>query len=175
PAAPEPDYEPPLGLTLGPLPPDRDPSPPDRPHRWLPLVGGGRRHPRGRSPREHESPEAEPLPHAWKPWRYLRVPGRDASNCSSPERGGSDCSSDHEDGSSSDFNYGVEEFDAEGNEEPKVPPGGSETMPYIDESPTMSPQLSARGQDGGGGDGGGGISPTPADGSGTGVGGHTGG
>lgn len=39
-------------------------------------------------------------------------------------------------------------------------------MPYIDESPTMSPQLSARGQDSGDG-----VSPTPTDGLGTGVGG----
>uniref|UniRef100_A0A670KJU7 Active breakpoint cluster region-related protein n=1 Tax=Podarcis muralis TaxID=64176 RepID=A0A670KJU7_PODMU len=67
-----------------------------------------------------------------------------------------------------DFNYGMEDYDAEGNEEPKAPPGGSETMPYIDESPTMSPQLSARGQEGGnGGDGCESLSPTPADGLGT--------
>lgn len=39
-------------------------------------------------------------------------------------------------------------------------------MPYIDESPTMSPQLSARGQESGDG-----VSPTPADGLSTGVGG----
>lgn len=38
-------------------------------------------------------------------------------------------------------------------------------MPYIDESPTMSPQLSARGQESGDG-----ISPTPTDGLSTGVG-----
>lgn len=37
-------------------------------------------------------------------------------------------------------------------------------MPYIDESPTMSPQLSARGQESGDG-----VSPTPTDGLGTGV------
>nr|XP_034994729.1 active breakpoint cluster region-related protein isoform X1 [Zootoca vivipara] len=68
----------------------------------------------------------------------------------------------------SNFNYGMEDYDAEGNEEPKVPPGGSETMPYIDESPTMSPQLSARSQEGGnGGDGCESLSPTPADGLGT--------
>ena len=64
-----------------------------------------------------------------------------------------------------DFNYGADEYDAEGNEEPKALPEGSETMPYIDESPTMSPQLSARGQDSGDG-----VSPTPTDGLGTGVG-----
>ncbi|NWR19365.1 ABR protein, partial [Emberiza fucata] len=62
-----------------------------------------------------------------------------------------------------DFNYGADEYDAEGNEEPKALPEGSETMPYIDESPTMSPQLSARGQDSGDG-----VSPTPTDGLGTG-------
>lgn len=64
-----------------------------------------------------------------------------------------------------DFNYGADEYDAEGNEEPKALPEGSETMPYIDESPTMSPQLSARGQESGDG-----VSPTPTDGLGTGVG-----
>ncbi|CAM2104182.1 unnamed protein product [Caretta caretta] len=63
----------------------------------------------------------------------------------------------------SNFNYGAEDYDAEGNEEPKVPPEGSETMPYIDESPTMSPQLSARGQESGDG-----VSPTPTDSLGTG-------
>ncbi|XP_042298347.1 active breakpoint cluster region-related protein isoform X2 [Sceloporus undulatus] len=69
----------------------------------------------------------------------------------------------------SNFNYGTEDYDAEGNEEPKVPPGGSETMPYIDESPTMSPQLSARGQEGGNGkDGPESVSPTATDGMGTG-------
>ncbi|KAL4683978.1 hypothetical protein H8959_021672 [Pygathrix nigripes] len=59
----------------------------------------------------------------------------------------------------SDFSYGTDEYDGEGNEEQKGPPEGSETMPYIDESPTMSPQLSARSQ--GGGDG---VSPTPPEG-----------
>ncbi|ELV11124.1 Active breakpoint cluster region-related protein, partial [Tupaia chinensis] len=59
----------------------------------------------------------------------------------------------------SDFSYGADDYDAEGNEEQKGPPEGSETMPYIDESPTMSPQLSARSQ--GGGDN---ISPTPPEG-----------
>uniref|UniRef100_A0A8D0BMJ7 ABR activator of RhoGEF and GTPase n=1 Tax=Salvator merianae TaxID=96440 RepID=A0A8D0BMJ7_SALMN len=69
----------------------------------------------------------------------------------------------------SNFNYGTEEYDAEGNEEPKVPSSSSETMPYIDESPTMSPQLSARGQDGGRGrEGPESVSPTPPDGLGTG-------
>uniref|UniRef100_A0A2I2YYA1 Active breakpoint cluster region-related protein n=1 Tax=Gorilla gorilla gorilla TaxID=9595 RepID=A0A2I2YYA1_GORGO len=65
----------------------------------------------------------------------------------------------------SDFSYGTDEYDGEGNEEQKGPPEGSETMPYIDESPTMSPQLSARSQ--GGGDG---VSPTPPEGLAPGVG-----
>ncbi|XP_037736499.1 active breakpoint cluster region-related protein isoform X1 [Chelonia mydas] len=144
----------------------------DRPHHWLPALRG-RRPKRSRdldsldgtnghsSPMQHE--EQHPLP--WRHKRHLDVPGRDSSSCSSPERG-SDCSynsSDHEDGSSGDFNYGAEDYDAEGNEEPKVPPEGSETMPYIDESPTMSPQLSARGQESGDG-----VSPTPTDSLGTG-------
>ncbi|XP_078250500.1 active breakpoint cluster region-related protein-like isoform X1 [Pogona vitticeps] len=70
----------------------------------------------------------------------------------------------------SNFNYGTEEYDAEGNEEPKVPPGGSETMPYIDESATMSPHLGARNPEGGSAgdnrDGSESVSPTPADGPG---------
>ena len=65
----------------------------------------------------------------------------------------------------SDFSYGADDYDAEGNEEQKGPPEGSETMPYIDESPTISPQLSARSQ--GGGDS---ISPTPPEGLAPGVG-----
>lgn len=65
----------------------------------------------------------------------------------------------------SDFSYGAEDYDAEGHEEQKGPPEGSETMPYIDESPTMSPQLSARSQ--GGGES---ISPTPPEGLAPGVG-----
>ncbi|XP_043355413.1 active breakpoint cluster region-related protein isoform X2 [Dermochelys coriacea] len=144
----------------------------DRPHRWLPALGG-RWPKRSRdldlldgtngcsSPVQHE--EQHPLP--WRHKQHLDVPGRDSSSCSSPERG-TDCSnnsSDHEDGSSGDFNYGAEDYDAEGNEEPKVPPEGSETMPYIDESPTMSPQLSARIQESGDG-----VSPTPTDSLGTG-------
>ncbi|XP_029467112.1 active breakpoint cluster region-related protein isoform X2 [Rhinatrema bivittatum] len=57
----------------------------------------------------------------------------------------------------SNFNYGPEGYDADGSEERKAREG-SETMPYIDESPTMSPQLSARSQDSGDG-----VSPTPVD------------
>uniref|UniRef100_A0A7N5KPP1 Active breakpoint cluster region-related protein n=1 Tax=Ailuropoda melanoleuca TaxID=9646 RepID=A0A7N5KPP1_AILME len=149
------------------------------PHRWMHLISGGRRlqrrsrdlepleaeakdwrssplaaeeHPR-RGAREHLPP--------WRRKRFLRVPERDSPSHSSPERG-SDCShnsSDHEDGFSADFSYGADDYNGEGNEEQKGPPEGSETMPYIDESPTMSPQLSARGQ--GGGDS---ISPTPPEG-----------
>uniref|UniRef100_A0ACB8ECR1 Uncharacterized protein n=1 Tax=Sphaerodactylus townsendi TaxID=933632 RepID=A0ACB8ECR1_9SAUR len=62
----------------------------------------------------------------------------------------------------SHFNYGSEDYDAEGNEEPKVLPSGPETMPYIDESPTMSPQLSTRAQEGNG-DGNEGVTPTAPD------------
>ncbi|TFJ99496.1 Breakpoint cluster region protein [Platysternon megacephalum] len=83
----------------------------DRPHHWLPTIGGRwPKHSReldsldgtnGRSsPMQHE--EQHPLP--WRHRRHLDVPGRDSSSCSSPERG-SDCSynsSDHEDGSSAD-------------------------------------------------------------------------
>nr|DBA34336.1 TPA: hypothetical protein GDO54_001906 [Pyxicephalus adspersus] len=59
----------------------------------------------------------------------------------------------------SNFNYGTDQYDAEGNEEQKSSREGSETMPYIDESPTMSPQLSARSQDSVDG-----VSPTPTEG-----------
>uniref|UniRef100_A0A4X2KH41 ABR activator of RhoGEF and GTPase n=1 Tax=Vombatus ursinus TaxID=29139 RepID=A0A4X2KH41_VOMUR len=147
------------------------------PHRWLHLIGG-KRHRRSRDLDQLEaegkdgrcSPLAPEEPHSrgarehlppWRRKRFLGVPGRDSPGHSSPERG-SDCSynsSDHEDVSSADFSYGADDYDGEGNEEQKVPPEGSETMPYIDESPTMSPQLSARSQ--GGGDG---ILPTPPEG-----------
>ncbi|XP_037666210.1 active breakpoint cluster region-related protein isoform X1 [Choloepus didactylus] len=150
------------------------------PHRWMHLIPGGRRQQRRRSPDleqlEAEGKDAPGLPLAsdeyprrgarehlppWRRKRFLWVQERDSPCHSSPERG-SDCSrnsSDHEDGSSADFSYGADDFDGEGNEEQKGPPEGSETMPYIDESPTMSPQLSARSQ--GGGDS---ISPTPPEG-----------
>ncbi|XP_060060079.1 active breakpoint cluster region-related protein isoform X3 [Erinaceus europaeus] len=149
------------------------------PHRWMHLIPGGRR-------QQHRSRDLEPLDTeakdgrasplameepprrgaqehlpAWRRRRFLRVTGRDSPTHSSPERG-SDCShnsSDHEDGFSADFSYGADDYDGEGNEEQKGPPEGSETMPYIDESPTMSPQLSARSQ--GGGDS---TSPTPPEG-----------
>ncbi|XP_023575808.1 active breakpoint cluster region-related protein isoform X1 [Octodon degus] len=149
------------------------------PHRWMHLIPGCRRHRhQGRDPEPVEAEtkdsraslltEDEPhrrrarehFPH-WGRKRFLRVPERDSPSHSSPERG-SDCShnsSDHEDGSSADFSYAADDYDTEGHEEQKGPPEGSETMPYIDESPTMSPQLSARSQ--GGGDS---ISPTPPEG-----------
>ncbi|XP_069883512.1 active breakpoint cluster region-related protein isoform X2 [Dipodomys merriami] len=145
------------------------------PHRWMHLIPGGRRQQRRRDLEveakdsrasilvEDEAPKRgarEHLTH-WGRKRFLRVPERDSPSHSSPERG-SDCShnsSDHEEGFSADFSYGADDYDAEGHEEQKGPPEGSETMPYIDESPTMSPQLSARSQ--GGGDS---ISPTPPEG-----------
>ncbi|XP_048222939.1 active breakpoint cluster region-related protein isoform X1 [Perognathus longimembris pacificus] len=140
------------------------------PHRWMHLIPGGRRQQR-RKDQEHveveakedEAPKRGAREHLtqWGRKRFLRVPERDSPSHSSPERG-SDCSrnsSDHEEGFSADFSYGADDYDAEGHEEQKGPPEGSETMPYIDESPTMSPQLSARSQ--GGGDS---ISPTPPEG-----------
>ncbi|XP_051013950.1 active breakpoint cluster region-related protein isoform X2 [Acomys russatus] len=142
---------------------------PSSPHRWMHLISGGWRHHRRRSrdldqlEGEDEPPRRGAREHLaqWGRKRFLRLPDRDSPSHSSPERG-SDCShnsSDHEDGFSADFSYGAEDYDAEGHEEQKGPPEGSETMPYIDESPTMSPQLSARSQ--GGGDS---ISPTPPEG-----------
>ncbi|KAM4699204.1 active breakpoint cluster region-related protein isoform 6-T6 [Discoglossus pictus] len=87
----------------------------------------------------------------------LQVPDTDSPRHSSLERGSDGyMSSDREDSSSVDFNYGTDGYDPEGNEEQKSSHEGSETMPYIDESPTMSPQLSARSQESGDG-----VSPTP--------------
>ncbi|KFO25539.1 Active breakpoint cluster region-related protein [Fukomys damarensis] len=148
------------------------------PHRWMHLIPGCRRqrHPsrdleleaetkegRASLQAEDEPPRRGAREHFpyWRRKRFLCVPERDSPSHSSPERG-SDCSrnsSDPEDGSSADFSYATDDYDAEGHEEQKGPPEGSETMPYIDESPTMSPQLSARSQ--GGGDS---ISPTPPEG-----------
>ncbi|XP_029417294.1 active breakpoint cluster region-related protein isoform X2 [Nannospalax galili] len=149
------------------------------PHRWMHLIPGGWRHHRrsrdlehleeeakdGRAPQQtdDEPPRRGAREHLaqWGRKRFLRVPERDSPSPCSPDRG-SDCSrnsSDHEDGFSADFSYGAEDYDAEGHEEQKGPPEGSETMPYIDESPTMSPQLSARSQSGGDS-----ISPTPPEG-----------
>ncbi|XP_072273786.1 active breakpoint cluster region-related protein [Pyxicephalus adspersus] len=90
----------------------------------------------------------------------LRVPGGDSPTPRSPDRASNGyLSSDREDEDSIDFNYGTDQYDAEGNEEQKSSREGSETMPYIDESPTMSPQLSARSQDSVDG-----VSPTPTEG-----------
>ncbi|XP_077825837.1 active breakpoint cluster region-related protein isoform X5 [Macaca mulatta] len=146
------------------------------PHRWTHLIPGGWRPQRGTRDLEQREAEAKDRPGSplaaeepprrehlppWRRQRFLRVPERDSPGHSSPERDsdGSRHSSDREDGFSADFSYGTDEYDGEGNEEQKGPPEGSETMPYIDESPTMSPQLSARSQ--GGGDG---VSPTPPEG-----------
>ncbi|XP_078392870.1 uncharacterized protein LOC144676266, partial [Cetorhinus maximus] len=62
-----------------------------------------------------------------------------------PSSGGSDgyTSSEQEDGSSADFNY-TDGYDGDTADEPRATEEASETMPFIDESPTMSPQLSAR-------------------------------
>lgn len=57
-----------------------------------------------------------------------------------------------------DFNYNTDGYEGDGAEDGKSQ-DGSETLPYIDESPTMSPQLCApQGPDGGT------VSPTPAEG-----------
>ncbi|XP_033041091.1 active breakpoint cluster region-related protein isoform X4 [Trachypithecus francoisi] len=146
------------------------------PHRRTHLIPGGRRPQRGTRDLDQREAEAKVRPGSplaaeeplrrehrppWRRQRFLRVPERDAPGHSSPERDsdGSRHSSDREDGFSADFSYGTDEYDGEGNEEQKGPPEGSETMPYIDESPTMSPQLSARSQAGGDG-----VSPTPPEG-----------
>ncbi|KAJ8266321.1 hypothetical protein GJAV_G00129070 [Gymnothorax javanicus] len=78
------------------------------------------------------------------------------SDCSISDRR-SDESSDHEDSSSVDFNYNTDGYDGDAAEDRKSQEG-SETMPFIDESPTMSPQLCARGPDGEA------VSPTPHEG-----------
>lgn len=58
---------------------------------------------------------------------------------------------------SADFNYNTDGYEGDGAEDGKSQ-DGSETLPYIDESPTMSPQLCApQGPDGG-------VSPTPPEG-----------
>lgn len=60
--------------------------------------------------------------------------------------------------SSPDFNYNTDGYEGEGAEDGKSQ-DGSETLPYIDESPTMSPQLCApQGPDGEA------VSPTPPEG-----------
>uniref|UniRef100_A0A8C2KY88 ABR activator of RhoGEF and GTPase n=1 Tax=Cyprinus carpio TaxID=7962 RepID=A0A8C2KY88_CYPCA len=57
---------------------------------------------------------------------------------------------------SPDFNYNTDGYEGDTAEDRKSQ-DGSETMPFIDESPTMSPHLCARGQDGEA------ISPKPGD------------
>ncbi|XP_042580779.1 active breakpoint cluster region-related protein isoform X1 [Cyprinus carpio] len=66
-------------------------------------------------------------------------------------------SSDHDDSSSADFNYNTDGYEGDTAEDRKSQ-DGSETMPFIDESPTMSPHLCAQGQDGEA------VSPTPPEG-----------
>ncbi|KAM9788229.1 active breakpoint cluster region-related protein isoform 1-T1 [Neosynchiropus ocellatus] len=64
-----------------------------------------------------------------------------SSGCSTPDRRSDGyLSSDHDDSSSADFNYNTDGYEGDGAEEGKSQ-DGSETLPYIDESPTMSPQL----------------------------------
>ncbi|KAI3373469.1 hypothetical protein L3Q82_022081, partial [Scortum barcoo] len=81
------------------------------------------------------------------------------SGCSTPDRRSDGyLSSDHEDSSSADFNYNTDGYEGDGAEDGKSQ-DGSETLPYIDESPTMSPQLCApQGPDGET------VSPTPLEG-----------
>ncbi|KAM9332290.1 active breakpoint cluster region-related protein isoform 1-T1 [Pholidichthys leucotaenia] len=71
-----------------------------------------------------------------------RRPSR-SSGCSTPDRRSDGyLSSDHDDSSSADFNYNTDGYEGDGAEDGKSQ-DGSETLPYIDESPTMSPQLCA--------------------------------
>lgn len=58
---------------------------------------------------------------------------------------------------SPDFNYNTDGYEGDTAEDRKSQ-DGSETMPFIDESPTMSPHLCAQGQDGEA------VSPTPPEG-----------
>ncbi|XP_045895506.1 active breakpoint cluster region-related protein isoform X1 [Micropterus dolomieu] len=87
-----------------------------------------------------------------------RRPSR-GSGCSTPDRRSDGyLSSDHDDSSSADFNYNTDGYEGDGAEDGKSQ-DGSETLPYIDESPTMSPQLCApQGPDGEA------VSPTPPEG-----------
>ncbi|XP_023132109.2 active breakpoint cluster region-related protein isoform X1 [Amphiprion ocellaris] len=90
--------------------------------------------------------------------QILRRPSR-GSGCSTPDRRSDGyLSSDHDDSSSADFNYNTDGYEGDGTEDGKSQ-DGSETLPYIDESPTMSPQLCApQGPDGEA------VSPTPPEG-----------
>ncbi|KAM6969788.1 active breakpoint cluster region-related protein isoform 1-T1 [Aplochiton taeniatus] len=90
----------------------------------------------------------------------IQVPSRASrgSGCSTPDRPSDGyLSSDHEDSSSADFNYNTDGYEGDAAEDHKSQ-DGNETMPFIDESPTMSPQLCARGPDGEA------VSPTPPEG-----------
>ncbi|XP_077360841.1 active breakpoint cluster region-related protein isoform X2 [Festucalex cinctus] len=63
------------------------------------------------------------------------------SGCSTPDRRSDGyLSSEHDDDSSADFNYNTDGYEGDGVDDGKSQ-DGSETLPYIDESPTMSPQL----------------------------------
>ncbi|XP_072231823.1 active breakpoint cluster region-related protein isoform X1 [Leuresthes tenuis] len=81
------------------------------------------------------------------------------SGCSTPDRRSDGyLSSDHDDSSSADFNYNTDGYEGDGADDGKSQ-DGSETLPYIDESPTMSPQLGApQGPNGEA------VSPTPPEG-----------
>ncbi|XP_007545899.1 active breakpoint cluster region-related protein isoform X1 [Poecilia formosa] len=81
------------------------------------------------------------------------------SGCSTPDRRSDGyLSSDHDDSSSADFNYNTDGYDGDGVEDGKSQ-DSSETLPYIDESPTMSPQLCvSQGPDGEA------VSPSPLEG-----------
>ncbi|XP_078228385.1 active breakpoint cluster region-related protein isoform X1 [Callithrix jacchus] len=139
------------------------------PHRGTPPAPGGPRPQRGSPDLEQLEAEAEEPPRlgardhlpSWRRRRFLLAPELDSPAHSSPERDSNDSrhSSDREDGFSADFSYAADDYEAEGHEEQKGPPEGSEAMPYIDESPTMSPQLSARSQASGDR-----VSPTPPEG-----------
>ncbi|CAL8266733.1 unnamed protein product [Merluccius merluccius] len=76
------------------------------------------------------------------PAAFLHHRASRGSGCSTPD-GRSDgyLSSEHDDDdSSADFNYTTDGYEGDGPEDVKSQ-DGSETMPFIDESPTMSPQL----------------------------------
>uniref|UniRef100_A0A8C7QDU0 DH domain-containing protein n=1 Tax=Oncorhynchus mykiss TaxID=8022 RepID=A0A8C7QDU0_ONCMY len=88
---------------------------------------------------------------------HFRASRTGGSGRSTPDRrSDGNLSSDHED-SSSDFNYNTDGYDGDAAEDHKSQ-DSSETMPFIDESPTMSPSLCARGPDGEA------ISPIPPEG-----------
>ncbi|MFT7818690.1 active breakpoint cluster region-related protein isoform X1 [Arapaima gigas] len=170
---------------LAPAPPQRKPCPPAEKLEVIPVVSEPSDHeyedvelnenfmrsnlvvPRGdanphrdalrahRHSRELDSSDDGRLSPAGPP-RTRRAPR--GSACSTPDRrSDGELSSDHDDSSSADFNYNTDGYDGDATEDHKSQ-DGSETMPFIDESPTMSPQLCARGPDGEA------ISPTPPEG-----------